>query len=62
MQIMKIQLKWTEEEILRYSTAISSAAILGMGLGGMMAGRFIRNGRRRGALIMCVIAFFGGLF
>ena len=62
MPIMKIQLGWSDAENLRYSTLISSAAILGMGLGSLMAGRFIRDGRRRGGLIMCVIAIIGGLF
>ena len=62
MPIMKIQLGWSDSENLRYSTLISSAAILGMGIGSVMAGGFIKKGRRRGGLIMCAIATLGGLF
>ena len=62
MPIMKTQLGWSDKENLRYSTLITSAAILGMSIGSLMAGRVINKGRRRGGLIMCVIALFGGIF
>ena len=62
MPIMKLQLGWSDKENLRYSTLISSAAILGMSVGSFLAGRFIKKGRRRSGLDMCLIAIFGGLF
>ena len=62
MPIMKLQLGWTDAENLRYSTFITSAAVFGMSVGSVMAGRLINKGRRRGGLIMCVIAIFGGIF
>ena len=62
MPILKAQLGWSDTQNLRYSVIISSVAILGMSLGSLMGGLFIEKGRRRGGLIMCVLAIIGGLF
>jgi len=61
MPILAVKLDWDKQENVKYSTIITSAGIVGMSFGSLLGGRFINNGRRRGALIMCAIALIGGL-
>ena len=49
------------EEIKFFNTIITSAGIVGLCLGSLLGGKFITGGRRKSALIMCLIAFLGGL-
>ena len=62
MPIIAMKLDWEKNEIVKYSTIITSAGIVGMSCGSLLAGKLIANGRRRGALIMCAIALIGGIF
>ena len=55
-QVFEAKLGWDKQEFMLYNTMITSAAIIGVAVGSIAAGKIITYGRRRSALISAALA------
>ena len=60
--IFEAKMGWTKDETIFYNTLISSAAIVGLVVGSFAGGPLIKNGRRRGALIVNALGIASAVF
>ena len=60
--IFEAKMGWTKDETIFYNTLISSAAIVGLVIGSFAGGPLIKNGRRRGALIVNALGIASAVF
>ena len=59
--IFEAKFGWSKDETILYNTIITSSAIVGLLIGSLLGGYFIKHGRRKGAILANIIGIVGAV-